>query len=899
MEKKLNLIVLATALFFATCLNAQQKEMENYFNENIEAYFKFDVAEDQKSPELAKMISIDKVEGNTVWAYANKAEMKQFMQKDIEFEMLTHPGKLIANPNMKNKVNIREIETWDFYPTYEAYVDMMYQFASDYPDICEIVEIGESIQGRKLLFARISDNVGVDEGETQAMYTSTMHGDETAGYILALRLIDYFLINYGNSDRITNMVNTLDIWINPLANPDGTFAGGNNTVYGSTRANANGIDLNRNFPDPEDGPHPDGNAWQIENIAMMDLAQEQDFALSSNWHGGAEVCNYPWDTWQRLHPDTDWWEFVCREYADTAHLYSPTGYMDDLDNGITNGYAWYTTSGSRQDYMNYFHQCREFTLEISNTKVLPEAELENHWEYNYRSLLNYIEQAAYGFEGIVTSAITGEPIVAEVFVVDHDLVQDSSWVYSSLPYGYYKRMIYEGTYTIRYSAPGYITKNIQANINKYQTKTIDVALNPDLQVDFEVNNDYLLTGSSVNFMDISNGDPYSWEWTFEGASPATSNEQNPQNISYETAGVYAVTLTASNEYHTFTVTKEAYITVGAPFADFQAEPLVANVGEEIQFTDLSSQNPTEWHWTFGDWETSQEQNPIHAYQNAGTYTVSLKASNEYGEQIKVRQAYITINAAPEADFEASQQIIATGNSIDFSDLSAGQPTSWLWAFEGGEPASSTEQNPQGILYAGSGTFNVELTVTNEFGTNTILKEGYITAGEAPVAQFSADVTEIVAGESIVFSDESTGNPDAWAWYLEGGTPEFSDMQVPEAVFYNEAGTFEVTLKVSNMFGSDSLTMNDYVHVGGVGIEKQSRNDLGIHPNPAVNYILISGIDRGMKWELIRIFSQNGTEVLNITNPKVQKIDVSALAPGLYTLELISGHKRLSSLFIKK
>ena len=490
-------------------------------------------------------------------------------------------------------------------------------------------------------------------------------------------------------------------------------------------------------------------------------------------------------------------------------------------------------------------------------------------------------------------------MVAEVFVVDHDLPQDSSWVYSSLPYGYYKRMIYEGTYTIRYSAPGYITKNIQANINKYQTKTIDVALNPDLQVDFEVNNDYLLTGSSVNFMDLTNGDPFSWEWEFEGATPATSTEQNPQNISYETPGVYTVTLTATNDYHTFTVTKEAFITAGAPFADFQAEPLVANVGEEIQFTDLSTQNPTAWYWTFGDWQTSQEQNPVHAYQNAGTYTVSLKASNEYGEQIKVRQTYITINAAPEADFEASQQVVATGNSIDFSDLSSGQPTSWQWTFEGGEPATSTEQNPQGIMYLAGGTFDVELTVTNEFGTNTILKEDYITAGEAPKAQFSGNVTEIIEGESITFTDESTGNPDTWAWYFEGGTPEYSDMQIPEAVYYYEAGTFEVKLKVMNMFGVDSLTMSDLIHVGGVGIEEESANGICIHPNPAVNYILISGTDRDMEWDQIRIFSQNGTEVVHTRNSRAEKIDVSGLAPGLYTLELISKNKRLSSLFMKK
>ena len=67
--------------------------------------------------------------------------------------------------------------------------------------------------------------------------------------------------------------------------------------------------------------------------------------------------------------------------------------MSDYDNGITNGYAWYEVNGGRQDYMNYFRHCREVTIEISNTKLLPASQLVAHWNYNYRSLLNYIDQS--------------------------------------------------------------------------------------------------------------------------------------------------------------------------------------------------------------------------------------------------------------------------------------------------------------------------------------------------------------------------------------------------------------------------------------------------------------------------------------------------------------------------
>ena len=451
-------------------------EINDLFLEKGEIYFMFYNSSKIDLNTLTRIISIDKVEENKIYAYANKKEFLRFQKLNYSYKILQHPGTLI-NPRMINYEDFKKSKSWDFYPTYNAYDSIMQKFQSDYPNLCKIENIGTLPSNRKLLVAKISDSVNISENEPQFLYTSTMHGDETVGYILMLRYIDYLLANYGNNPRITNLVNNIEIWINPLANPDGTYAGGNHTVNGATRNNANHIDFNRNFPDPEDGPNPDGEPWQYETIFFMDFADSNNFVMSANLHGGAEVANYPWDTWAKLHADDNWWEFVSREYADTVHNFSPSGYLMDLDSGITNGYQWYSISGGRQDYMNYFHQCREFTLELSNTKLPQANQLPNYWNWNYRSLLNYMEEVLFGIKGVVTDSITGKPLKAKIFISSHDI--DSSHIYSSLPKGNYHRPIYAGTYSLTFSASGYKTKTIH-NITIANRSTIvqDVQLAP-------------------------------------------------------------------------------------------------------------------------------------------------------------------------------------------------------------------------------------------------------------------------------------------------------------------------------------------------------------------------------------------------------------------------------------
>ncbi len=468
-----SLLITLLALTISSSILSQELN-HNYFKENIEVYFKFHFTSKTDLNELTRMISIDNVKGDTAFAYANEEQYYNFLKTGYELRILTAPGKLII-PKMSD--NPQSILDWNVYPTYEAYVSMMNQFAADHPDICQLVDAGTTVQGRRILFVKISDNVNAREAEPQFMYSSSMHGDETTGYVLMLRLIDTLLTSYGTDTRLTNLINSGEIWINPLANPDGTYHGGNGTVYGATRYNANGIDINRNFPDPAAGPHPDGHAWQPETITMKTLAENNNFVLSANFHGGAEVVNYPWDTWSRLHPDDTWWMLISHLYADTAQANSPAGYMSGFNDGITNGYDWYRVTGGRQDFFTYFHHGREVTIEISDTKTPAASSLPAYWYYNKESFLDYMENTYYGIKGLVTDT-SGNPVKVKIEITGHDM--DNSEIYSDSLTGAYYRMIAAGTYSLTFSADNYFPQTISnVQVNNFQSTELNVELVPN------------------------------------------------------------------------------------------------------------------------------------------------------------------------------------------------------------------------------------------------------------------------------------------------------------------------------------------------------------------------------------------------------------------------------------
>jgi len=284
-----------------------------------------------------------------------------------------------------------EMFRWDRYPTYDVYVEMMNHFAETYPSLCRLDTIGLSVQGRLILTLVITGSEPNDLVRPEFFYTSTMHGDELTGFYFMLRLCDTLLSSYGTSSQITDLLNRVVVYINPLSNPDGTYRGGNHTVANAMRYNARFADLNRNFPNPF-GTEP-LESIQPENIAMMDYASRHHFAMSANLHGGSEVMNYPWDSFtsaELQHPQAEWWKAVCKRYVDTCRKYNPDAFRNVNDAGYIAGGDWYVIYNGRQDYFNHEHHTLELTMELSVTKKLPSELLATYWNFQSHALINYI-----------------------------------------------------------------------------------------------------------------------------------------------------------------------------------------------------------------------------------------------------------------------------------------------------------------------------------------------------------------------------------------------------------------------------------------------------------------------------------------------------------------------------
>jgi serine protease AprX len=169
-----------------------------------------------------------------------------------------------------------------------------------------------------------------------------------------------------------------------------------------------------------------------------------------------------------------------------------------------------------------------------------------------------------------------------------------------------------------------------------------------------------------------------------------------------------------------------------PTADFSGSPTTGCAPLTVNFTDQSSGEITEWSWDFGDGGSSSLQNPSHTYLNAGSYTVSLTVTGPSGSDTNTKPDYISVFDVPVADFSGSPTSGDAPLTVDFTDLSSGNPTAWNWDF-GEAGGTSNLQNPS-HTYTTPGLKTVSLTASNSCGSDAETKVDYINVTEPTVME---------------------------------------------------------------------------------------------------------------------------------------------------------------------
>ncbi len=371
---------------------------------------------------------------------------------------------------------------------------------------------------------------------------------------------------------------------------------------------------------------------------------------------------------------------------------------------------------------------------------------------------------------------------------------------------------------------------------------------------------------TVQFTDESLNIPTSWAWDFENDGVIDSTEQNPSHT-YTTAGTCTVNLTVANAAGSDSEVKTDYITVGesgpaAPVAAFSANVTTGNAPLEVQFTDESTNSPTSWSWTFGDGGTSIEHNPAHIYTSAGTYTVTLTATNAGGSDIETKTGYVqayetdavTLIVTPQSSNVPVGSVRTYSFSINslpdglsgynvsaaLTNPAVGEITGFTlpaWAvlnssstfpadsgFFGGVDLGQLVQNDAENVPFGTITVRADATGTTGlvFSMDEIDDElGYpitVSVGNAVlnayhpvVADFTADVTGGKVPFTVSFTGLSTGDPapTSCAWDFDGNGTTDSTAWNPTHE-YTVPGRYNVSLTVTGPYNQDTMTKTGYI-----------------------------------------------------------------------------------------
>jgi len=427
-------------------------------------------------------------------------------------------------------------------------------------------------------------------------------------------------------------------------------------------------------------------------------------------------------------------------------------------------------------------------------------------------------------------------------------------------------------------------------------------------------------GETVTFTDLSTGADHI-AWSFEGGSPATSTDATV-TVTYATAGTYTATITAYNADESQNATKSVSIEVSGVelSASFTTDPAYTDLyvyrtlsverGTTVTYTDASTgADHIAWAFEGGSPATSTESVVAVTYNTAGSYTTTLTAYNEDESNSSEFTLTVTVTVSGEeavtADFttdpEATDVYITTyisinqGETVTFTNASSENTDHIAWTFDGGSPATSTE-NVVTVTYAEAGNFTATLTAYNDDETISDSKSVTVMVTSVDPNAVEASFTTnpeytdlyvyrmlaIETGTTVTYTSTCNENTDHIAWSFEGGNPTSSTDGVVN-VTYTTAGSYTTTLTAysADESSSDEFTLTVTV-TDPVAVEENAISEISVYPNPTSSVINIAA--EGM--QNITIIDMTGRVVMSKdVNSNFETIDAEGFAKANYMVRI--------------
>ncbi len=456
------------------------------------------------------------------------------------------PSLRVTQTEERLKANLEPAKDIAGYRSYSQMLDELMQLQAQYPGLIQVSSIGESwgsiyaAEGtaayqsfdHELWAVKVSANVQTEEDEPAFYFVGEHHAREPLSTETCMGILIHLVENYGSDPLVTDILNTSEVWIVPLLNPDGHKIvlqqtdiwwrknlrdnnGNHSFNHQSYGDGLDGVDLNRNYgwfwgytsatDDQESATYHGPEAFsEPETQALRDFLLSKPFLAGIGYHTYGEYVLYPYGYVSGIAaPDQT-------ELATLADEISAL--LPSLEYGnYAPGASWelYPVSGSLDDWMYAQTGAYAYTIEMATQFIPPAAQIPQIVQHQVNGAMALLQRKnRKTLSGHITDAITGEPLSALILVdgIDDQPVYRKPR-YSDPAFGAYHYFLPAGYHTVHYLCPGYATQTLTAQISPDTPTIQDVSLFPTQaqELSILVQDDYFdpLPGATVSFDDLT------------------------------------------------------------------------------------------------------------------------------------------------------------------------------------------------------------------------------------------------------------------------------------------------------------------------------------------------------------------------------------------------------------